>query len=100
MRKMIMLAAALSVSTPVAAEPVPTAFVTISDIDLASGSGQRTLSRRIAAAVEQVCGSYANAREQYEQMQLDACRAKAMTSAREQVASKSATLRVAVAQKR
>ena len=73
MRRFIMLAAVLSVSTPVfAAEPVATAFVTISDLNLASSNGQRVLTRRIASAVEQVCGSYANAREQYEQMQLDA----------------------------
>jgi UrcA family protein len=101
MRAIFILAAALSVSTQAgAAQPLPTALVNIGDIDLGSGSGQRVLAHRIAAAVEEVCGSYANASEPVEQSQVDDCRASAMASARQQLARRSDAVQVAARERR
>jgi UrcA family protein len=103
MRSFILFTAAIAIAAPLQAAPVMqsiTASVDIADLNLASSSGQRVLSHRIASAVEQVCGSYANAREQYEQMRVDACRAAAMADAHRQIASKSTVLRLAAADAR
>lgn len=97
MRTFLIVAAALSIAAPLHAEPVQTvtAVVGIADINLASRQGQHVLKQRIAAAVERVCGPYANASEQYEQMRINACRASAMAEANKQVASKFDILRLA-----
>lgn len=103
MRSFVLFTAAIAVAAPLAAAPPMqsiSANVDIADLNLASSNGQRLLSHRIASAVEQVCGSYANAREQYEQMRVDACRAAAMADARRQIATKSTTLRLAAADAR
>jgi UrcA family protein len=58
-----LLIAAL-IGTPVWAEPVQTAHLSIirtSDLDLATASGQRLLDRRLAAAVTEACGAASKA---------------------------------------
>lgn len=54
--------------------PVPTASVRIDDLDLSNPADMRLLGRRIAAAKESVCGSYAGARDGAED-RVTACRA-------------------------
>jgi UrcA family protein len=103
MRSIALFATALSIAAPVSAQmPVQavTANVSTSDLDLASAHGQRTAAHRVAVAVEQVCGSYANAPEQAEQDRIRDCRIAAWSDARRQIAEKASTLRLAVANPR
>lgn len=100
MRIIVILAAALSISTQAVAEPVPTALVNIGDIDFGSSAGQRVLGHRIARAVEQVCGSYANAIEPAEQSLVDTCRASAMASVNKQLESRSKAVQMAARTRR
>jgi UrcA family protein len=101
MRTIVIFAAALSFSAAVsAAEPLPTNAVNIGDVNLGTSNGQRVLARRVAAAVEEVCGSYANVNEYYQQVLVDRCRTAAMASAHQQIASKSTALRIAAGEKK
>ena len=103
MRPYIMFATAIAFAAPLHAgsptEPV-SASVNLADLDLASIHGQRMLERRVAEAVEQVCGSYANAPEQIDQLRIRDCRKAAMSDARQQIAGKSTTLRLAATDRR
>lgn len=59
------------------AHPAPTRTVSTSDLDLATQAGQVALKRRVATAIERVCGSYAAASQ--ERMEaIRQCRAEAM----------------------
>lgn len=68
-------AAAGLIATPALAAPQSGRTVTIrhADLDLSSATGRATLDRRLAAATEQVCGSYAGA-DQDEAMAIQRCR--------------------------
>lgn len=99
MHSFFMFAAALAVSAPaVGAEPAPTALVLIGDLDLASARGQHVLARRIGAALEQVCGSYANAPDPVDQMRIEDCRTAALRDAQQQVAARRTTVDLAARQ--
>ena len=106
MLKSILSIAILIAATSATAQPqsdsgtVRVAIVKVGDLNLASSSAQRVLSHRLAGAVEEACGSYANAAEPYQQMEIDACRAAAMIEARRQIASKLATVRLAASDAR
>ncbi|NYT41188.1 UrcA family protein [Sphingomonas sp. R-74633] len=52
-------AAATLIATPALAEE-RTVFVSHTDLDLKTDAGRNALNRRLAAATEQVCGSYSN----------------------------------------
>jgi len=98
MRPFVMFATAIAFAAPLQAGPPlqpVTASVTVADLDLGSSQGQRALARRIADAVEQVCGSYANAPEQADQIRIRDCRHTAMFDARRQIAGKATTVRLA-----
>lgn len=77
-RLILSLAAAATVFTALPAlaqdRPAKTATVRVADLDLASPAGARRLGRRVAAATEAVCGSYAGARDG-EEDRIAACRA-------------------------
>jgi UrcA family protein len=76
-------AAALLAAPALAADPgARTAKVRHADLDLSTAQGRATLNRRIAAATEAVCGSYAGASVD-EQDAIGRCRA----DARRQVAA-------------
>lgn len=99
MRPFVMFATAIAFAAPLQAG-VPmqrvTASVTVADLDLVSSHGQRTLARRVADAVEQVCGSYANAPEQADQTRIRDCRQAAMTDAQRQIAGRATRVRLAI----
>src|SRR5262245_7997309 len=89
MRPIVIFVVALSFAAPLEAhEPLKTvtAEIAVADLDLASARGQRVLARRIAGAVEQVCGSYSNAPETADQDRIRDCRAVAMSDAHRQIA--------------
>jgi UrcA family protein len=103
MRSIALFTAALSIGAPVSAQmPVQavTANVSTSDLDLASAQGQKMVAHRVAVAVEQVCGSYANAPEQAEQDRIHDCRLAAWSDARRQIAERASMLRLADAKPR
>jgi UrcA family protein len=68
---LLALTAATIVTGPAIAEPRH-ATVDIGQSDLASSAGRAALNRRIANAVEQVCGSYASI-ESYQWPEMDEC---------------------------
>lgn len=68
-----------------AAEPA-SRTISYADLDLATAHGRATLDRRIAAAVEALCGSYAGA-PGWAVPEIDRCRAAARTSAETQLAA-------------
>lgn len=94
----ILIAAALA-SFPALAAAQPSAEISVTalvnravvpyaDLDLGSFAGKRTFSRRLASAIEQVCGSFDNVREHYEEDQIIRCRADARHSADRQLAQR------------
>jgi UrcA family protein len=103
MRPFIIFATAIAFAAPLQAgtpmQPI-TASVNTADLDLANSHGQRVLARRVADAVEQVCGSYANAPEQVDQTRISDCRKAAMSDARQQIAGKSTSVRLATTGRR
>ena len=87
----LMLAgAALEPTVVVKAEPVPTATVLVGDLDLATRDGQRAYRRRLGAALEEVCGSYANAVQTDLAVAVADCRRDATASADRQLAERMA----------
>ncbi|GEM_PF-3361847 len=68
----IALTAATLIATPALAGE-RSIVVRHADLDLSSDAGRNQLNRRIAAATEQVCGSYATVSAD-EAMQIDRCR--------------------------
>jgi UrcA family protein len=88
MRKTILFtAAALSAAMPALAKGGGTSrAVAYADLDLNSRSGRAQMARRIAVAVEAVCGSYAGAPND-EAIAIDRCRAAARTGIETQLAA-------------
>lgn len=90
MRKTILLSAAALF--PFAAMPlhaegaVASRAVAYADLDLASHGGRAEMNRRIATAVEAVCGSYAGVPTD-EVRTIDRCRAAARTGIEIQIAN-------------
>lgn len=79
MRKTILFAAALFATMsamPASAQGPASRAVSYDGIDLATAAGRATLDRRVATAVEAVCGSYAGA-SSHETREIDRCRAAA-----------------------
>lgn len=74
----------------VTADPVPTARILVGDLDLASTTGQRTYRRRLGAALEEVCGSYANAVQTEFAVAVADCRRSATAAADRQLAEQMA----------
>lgn len=62
------------------------AVVSYADLDIASAQGQRILKRRLAGAIEDVCGSFANVTEWSVELQVKHCRRAAWASADRQLA--------------
>ena len=88
-------AATLLIGTPaLAQDSAKSVKVRTADLDLSSNQGRAKLNRRIAAAVESVCGSYASA-SSYEERDIARCRAKAGDQVTTQVAARSRTTRLA-----
>ena len=99
MRPIVMFATAIAFAAPLqAGAPMErvTASVTFADLDLGNSHGQRILARRVADAVEEVCGSYANAPDEVDQNRITDCRRAAMTDAQRQIASKATNIRLAI----
>lgn len=95
---MIIIASLLALAAApvdVVVESGPTASFTIADLDLNSATGKRLYNRRLAGAVEDVCGSYANAPEWSDKDRIAACRDRAVESANRQLASKATSIRLA-----
>jgi UrcA family protein len=91
MRKTILftfsIAAAISAMPAAAAAHAQAArLVNFQDLDLGTPSGRAALNRRIATAVESVCGSYAGASID-ESRDIDRCRAGARTGIETQFAA-------------
>ena len=90
MRKTILFSAAalpLFAALPLHAEgPVASRAVAYADLDLASHAGRSEMNRRIAVAVEAVCGSYAGVPTD-EVRTIDRCRAAARTGIETQLAN-------------
>lgn len=78
MRKSILIMTALSTFSvaPAHAQQTVSQEVRVNTVDLASPAGRARLERRIRAALETVCGSYAGASVQ-EMSAIDRCRATA-----------------------
>lgn len=74
----------------------PTASFTVADLDLTSASGMHLYNRRLAGALEDVCGSFANAVEWSDKDRVGQCRDRAMASASRQLASKATSIRLAI----
>jgi len=88
MRRTMAVTAALlaTISTmPVSAQAPANRAVAYAGLDLSTPAGRATLDRRIGAAVETVCGSYAGA-SSYELREIDRCRAAARTGIETQLA--------------
>lgn len=93
---LVAAAAFLAAGHARAADPeVPTVKVRHADLDLASAKGRATLDRRLAAATENVCGSYSNTTFE-EQERITACRAQVRQQVATQIAGLRARDRVAV----
>lgn len=80
----IALTLALAAS-PLQAEP-RSAVVTVTIAELSTPEGTARFHKRVAAALEEVCGSYATI-ETYQVPQLDECRRKARSSVETRVAA-------------
>jgi UrcA family protein len=107
MTKFALLAAAAATvsSAALAADSIAidaphTAVVRLGDLDLTSVRGRSLLERRIADAIEEVCGSYANVTEPSEMDNIGSCRIAAKQSAESQLAGRSSTLKLAAANHR
>jgi UrcA family protein len=82
MKSILIALAAFAAATPVMAQDTPkTASVRLDDLDLSQRGDVLTLNRRVAAAKESVCGSYAGARDG-EETRIAACRAGTTLAAR------------------
>ncbi|MDO7841493.1 UrcA family protein [Sphingomonas immobilis] len=85
------LAAATLTAAPAFAAPQEgAATVRYADLDLSTAAGVATLHRRVGAALETVCGSYAGATSSAWSAEADAikqCRADARSKADQQVAA-------------
>ena len=66
-------------------EALPTMTVSYGDLNLTSGSGQRSLTHRVRAAVEFVCPSASGEHDLRTLMENDRCSKAAWTSARPQI---------------
>ena len=66
--------------------------VSTAGLDLATPAGRGRFQRRVAAAIETVCGSYAGA-SSGEQNEIDRCRRSAWSSVETQLASQQARRR-------
>lgn len=89
MRKTILFTAALLATIsalPASAQAPASRAVNYAGLDLATPAGRAALDRRIATAVEAVCGSYAGA-SSYEAREIDRCRAGARTGIETQLAA-------------
>jgi UrcA family protein len=89
MRKTILITAALFAAIsamPASAQAPAGRAVSYDHLDLSTRAGRATLNRRIATAVESVCGSYAGA-SSYETREIDRCRAAARTGIETQLAA-------------
>ena len=88
----IALAAILVSPTPLAAQPapsdLPTAAVVVGDLDLASAPGMKTLERRVARALENVCSSYASAIDPIDELRITDCRRVARADFDSQLAAR------------
>lgn len=91
----IALAASAQAEAPINVDAPRTAVVRLNDLNLASFRGRSMLKVRIAGAIEEVCGSYANVTEASEADSIGACRAAARQSADRQLAALSTTLELA-----
>jgi UrcA family protein len=78
MRTSILIIAALTAlsASPVLAQQSARQEIRTADLDLDSPAGLARFERRVAAALETVCGSYASASAQ-ESAEIDRCRAAA-----------------------
>lgn len=75
MKSFLIALAAFAAATPAVAQDMPkTASVRLDDLDLSQRGDVLTFNRRVAAAKENVCGSYAGARDG-EETRIAACRA-------------------------
>jgi UrcA family protein len=90
MRKTILISAtfiAAVAAFPAAAQIVAASrLVSYADLDLGTRAGRTQLDRRIAAAVEAICGSYADPAAT-ETREIDRCRAAARTGIETQLAA-------------
>lgn len=79
----------LAAPAPVSAAENPGRSVRIdySDLDLGKEKDVRKLERRVARALERVCGSYAMAQEMADIKRIDKCRAEARQGVEPQIAS-------------
>jgi UrcA family protein len=106
MTKFSIFVAALALSggaraeTPINVDAPRSAVVRIGDLDLASAYDRSVLNRRIASAIEEICGSYAGVTEPSETDRIDACRVVARQSADRQLAARLTTLQLAAADDR
>jgi UrcA family protein len=71
MRILIGLAAAAAFATPAIAQP-PSATLTVTPADFGSATARARFDRRVAVAIEHVCGSYATI-EPYQWPNMDRC---------------------------
>ena len=104
-RFVLLLAAALG-AVPAAswAQIAPTtvtatrdrAVVSYADLDIARPEHRRVLRRRLSGAIDDVCGSFANAREWAEERRVDLCRGAAWESADRQIATHAAGHKIAL----
>lgn len=86
MNRIALIAAVLtSIPTVAAAEP-QTATVIVTPADLASPAARAKLDRRIGAAIEQVCGSFASI-ESAQEPEVAACWSTAKNSVDQRLAS-------------
>ncbi len=72
------------------------AVVSYADLDIASALGQRLLKRRLAGAIEDVCGSFANVTEWSDERRVKRCRGSAWESADRQLAARPAGQKLAL----
>lgn len=90
MRKAILMSAAfasiLAAAPALAQAAIASRPVAYADLDLGTRADRARLDRRIAAAVETACGSYASA-PSTETREIDRCRAAARTGIETQLAA-------------
>lgn len=87
MRKTILILAAASAVTAIpASAQAPHQAVSLAGLDLSTPAGRARFERRIAGALETVCGSYAGAAA-YEIPEIDRCRAEARSGIETRIAA-------------
>ena len=97
---LLALSAAVQAETPINVDAPRTALVQVGDLSLSTAHGRLLLNRRIAVAIEEVCGSYAGVNEPSETDRIDGCRIAARRSADRQLAMRTTTLKLAAADRR